>query len=183
MAAQISGKRQCVKPAGCIRGLLSFTLLNTRPQSQLVLHWKRSRGTIQKVLRDKGGKEQIKAGALLFTLFLQPLTMGWCQPPSCGSTRTSCSSGAHAPHPRGLTVTRFFWFWSLRENMRGKAAVWGWELHAEELLFLLVQHLEPAHQEGKGWPIPSKCLLRHHCFWPFHSQNTKSRPWRTLEIV
>lgn len=67
--------------------------------------------------------------------------------------------------------------------MRGKAAVWGWELHAEELLFLLVQHLEPAHQEGKGWPIPSKCLLRHHCLWPFHSQNTKSRPWRTLEIV
>lgn len=46
----------------CVRGLLSFTLFNTYPHSQLLVWIKKSsRGIIQKVLRDLSGKEQIMA--------------------------------------------------------------------------------------------------------------------------
>lgn len=183
MAAQISGKRQCVKPAGCIRGLLSFTLLNTRPQSQLVLHWKRSRGTIQKVLRDKGGKEQIKAGALLFTLFLQPLTMGWCQPPSCGSTRTSCSSGAHAPHPRGLTVTIFFLILVLEGKHEGESSSLGLGAACWRAPVLVGATFGASSPGGQRMANSLKMSAKTSLPLALPYQNTKSRPWRTLEIV
>lgn len=106
--------------AGMHRSLLSFILLNTHLHSQLMLHWKRSRGINQKVLRDMSGKEQITAMVWecyswhchSWSLAACPLPTDPCccigASPALLAAQASVWLQNSPPPPRAWLVTRFY---------------------------------------------------------------------------